>query len=171
LKQGKFRAGHGSALRRISVALAKFGTVAAPPVLRVALALPFLRSGLTRWDGFGQLSSITLYLFEDEFRLHLFGREYGLPAPDQLALLTASAEIMLPVLLILGLGTRLAAFALLVMTAVIQLVFPEGWANFHLYWAAIAVAILAIGPGWMSIDHIIEAGLSRRSAGGMGRHA
>ncbi len=41
------------------------------------------------------------------------------------------------------------------MTGVIQLVFPNGWVNFHLYWASLAVALLAIGPGWLSVDHRI----------------
>ncbi len=128
----------------------------APPILRIALALPFLRSGLTRWDGFLSLSPGTLYLFEEQFKLHVLGREYGFPAPEQLALLTSIAEVTLPVLLLVGLGTRFAACALLMMTGVIQLVFPDGWANFHLYWAALAAGIVAMGPGGLSIDHGID---------------
>lgn len=128
----------------------------APPVARVALALPFLRSGLTRWDGFLSLSPGTLFLFEQQFKLHLFGGEYAFPAPDQLALLTAIAEIVLPILLLLGLATRLAALGLLLMTGVIQLVFPEAWANFHLYWAALALCIMAIGPGAVSLDRMMK---------------
>ncbi|MET4212868.1 DoxX family protein [Bradyrhizobium sp. LA2.1] len=133
----------------------------APPVVRIALALPFLRSGLTRWDGFLSLSLGTLFLFEEQFKLHVFGGEYALPAPDQLALMTAIAEIALPIQLIVGLGTRFAALGLLVMTGVIQLVFPNGWANFHLYWAALAMAIIAIGPGPVSLDHWINKGGAR----------
>lgn len=133
----------------------------APPMTRIALALPFLRSGLTRWDGFPSLSIGTQYLFEERFKLHILGGEYALPAPDQLALVTAVAEVALPILLILGLGTRLAALGLLVMTGVIQLVFPEGWANFHLYWAALAISILAIGPGVLSFDHWLARGVAR----------
>jgi putative oxidoreductase len=125
----------------------------APPVLRLALALPFLRSGLTRWDGFLSLSVATQYLFEEQFKLHILGSVYGLPAPDTLALLVAIAEILLPMLLLIGLATRLAALGLLLMTAVIQLVFPDGWMNFHLYWAALALAILALGPGRLSVDY------------------
>jgi putative oxidoreductase len=137
--------------------IAAAARIVTPPVLRVALALPFLRSGLTRWDGPASLAPSTLYLFEEQFRLHLFGHEYPLPMPDHLALLTACAEIALPVLLLLGLGTRLAALALLVMTGVIQLVIPEGWANFHLAWAALALAILAHGPGALALDCWIGA--------------
>lgn len=136
--------------------IARAATVVAPPVLRIALALPFLRSGLTRWDGFPTLSVGTLYLFEQQFKLHIFGGEYAFPAPDQVALLVATAEIVLPVLLILGLATRFTAFGLLVMTGVIQLTFPDGWANVHLYWASIALAIMALGPGTLSLDRVID---------------
>ena len=129
----------------------------APPVLRIALALPFLRSGLTRWDGFLQLSPSTSFLFSDLFRLHILGGEYPIPAPEQVAFMTGLAEITLPILLILGFATRLSALGLLAMTAVIQLVVPDGWANFHLYWAAIALAIMAIGPGSLSLDRLLES--------------
>lgn len=138
----------GEALRRL-------GQYAAPPVLRVALALPFLRSGLTRWDPFPELSIGTRFLFESQFKLHFFGQLVDLPAPIALAYVTAVAEIALPVLLILGLGVRFAAFGLLAMTAVIQLIVPEGWANYHLYWAALALALLALGGGPLSLDAVI----------------
>lgn len=146
------------ALRLIRAALAGLSLTAAtlaPPVLRVALALPFLRSGLTRWDGFLHLSPATLYLFSDEFRLHILGGQYPIPAPDLAAHLTAMAEIGLPILLIAGLATRFAALGLLAMTAVIQLVVPDGWVNFHLYWAALALAIMAQGPGALSLDRLL----------------
>jgi len=139
-------------VRSVLVAIEAVALRVAPPVLRIALALPFFRSGLTRWDGFLSLSPGTLFLFEEQFKLHLFGAEYALPAPDQLALATALAEITLPILLIVGLGTRFAAFGLLIMTGVIQLVFPDGWMNFHLYWAALALGIMAGGPGIISLD-------------------
>ncbi|MDX3886188.1 MAG: DoxX family membrane protein [Sphingomonas sp.] len=135
-------------------AVAGFGRLAAPPVLRIALALPFLRSGLTRWDPFPTLSIGTQFLFESQFKLHVFGRVLDLPAPLLLAYLTAIAEIVLPALLLLGLGTRIAALGLLIMTAVIQLVAPEGWANFHLYWAAIALGLMALGAGPLSLDRL-----------------
>jgi putative oxidoreductase len=128
----------------------------APPVARLALALPFFRSGLTRWNGFGHLADATYYLFEEEFKLHLFGGEYAIPLPDVTAFLTACAEICLPILLILGLATRFSALGLLAMTAVIQLVVPDGWINFHLYWAALALAIMALGPGALSLDHLLS---------------
>ncbi|WP_206694649.1 DoxX family protein [Novosphingobium sp. NBM11] len=129
--------------------------------MRVALALPFLRSGLTRWDGFLSLSAGTQFLFEEQFKLHVLGGEYALPLPDHLALLTAIAEILLPIFLIAGFGARLTALGLLMMTGVIQLVFPDGWMNFHLYWAAIALGIMALGPGVLSLDHWLFKGIVR----------
>ncbi|MGC4011301.1 MAG: DoxX family membrane protein [Pseudomonas sp.] len=140
-------------LLQLNTGLGVISVRLAPPVLRLALALPFLRSGLTRWDGFLSVSVATQYLFEEQFKLHILGAVYDLPTPDTLALLVAIAEILLPALLLLGLATRLAALGLLLMTAVIQLVFPDGWMNFHLYWAALALAILALGPGRLSIDY------------------
>jgi putative oxidoreductase len=65
------------------------------------------------------------------------------------------AEIVLPCLLILGLATRLSALAILIMTGVIQLTVPKGCANFHLPWAALAVAIIALGPGSASLEYWI----------------
>jgi putative oxidoreductase len=73
------------------------------------------------------------------------------------AALAGAAEIVLPLLLVLGLGTRYAALGVLIMTAVIQLTIPEGWANFHLPWAAMALALVAYGGGAVSLDHLIRA--------------
>ena len=128
----------------------------APPLLRIALAVPFFKSGLTKWSGFLSPSPAAGFLFEDEFKLHIFGQAYNFPFPDTLALVDSVAEIILPVLLVVGLATRFSALGLLVMTGVIQLVVPEGWANFHLPWAALAVAIIALGPGPLSLDALIE---------------
>ncbi|WP_245330373.1 DoxX family protein [Bradyrhizobium sp. AS23.2] len=142
------------AVRDLVARLAQVALVVAPPVLRIALAVPFFKSGLTKWDGFLSLSPAASYLFEDEFKLHIFGHAYDFPFPAVFAYFDGLAEIVLPVLLILGLATRFSALALLVMTGVIQLVVPEGWANFHLPWAALAVALMALGPGKLSLDHL-----------------
>ena len=128
--------------------------VAAPPILRIALALPFFRSGLTRWDGFLSLSPGTIFLFEEQFKLHLFGRLYAFPFPIACAYLVGIAELLLPALLMLGLATRLAALGMLIMTGVIQLTNPDGWANFHLYWFAISLAIIDVGSGRLLLDHL-----------------
>ncbi|HTQ36988.1 MAG TPA: DoxX family protein [Steroidobacteraceae bacterium] len=132
--------------------------------LRFALAVPFWRSGLTKWDGFLQLSDSARALFTDEFRLHLFGREVPFPMPDVFAHLSGTAEVCLPVLLVLGLATRFAAAGLLVMTGIIQLTEPDGWANFHLPWAAMALALVVFGPGRIALDTLVCRFLQARRA-------
>ena len=145
-----------STVREVSGWLACAAQVVAPPVLRIALAVPFFKSGLTKWDGFLSLSPAATFLFEEEFKLHIFGQAYDFPLPTAFAYLDSIAEIVLSVLLVIGLATRFSALALLVMTGVIQLVVPEGWANFHLPWAGLALAIIALGPGALSLDRLLE---------------
>jgi putative oxidoreductase len=149
-------------LRSILDLMIKVATFLAPPVLRIALAVPFFKSGLTKWDGFLSLSPTATFLFEDEFKFHVVGNTYDLPSPATLAFFSGVAEIVLPILLVIGLATRFSAFGLLIMTGVIQLIVPEGWANFHLPWAALSIAVVALGPGTLSIDHIIEHRLLNR---------
>jgi putative oxidoreductase len=144
--------------------LKTLATAVAPPVLRIALALPFFRSGLTRWDGFLSLSAGTVFLFENDFKIHILGHAYPYPAPLACAYLVAVAEIVLPALLVLGLATRFAATGLLIMTGMIQLTNPAGWANFHLYWAAMSAAIIALGAGPLSLDGLVATIRSRREA-------
>src|SRR5690242_5245091 len=100
--------------------LARIAVVVAPPALRIALAVPFFKSGLTKWEGFLSLSPAATFLFEDEFKLHIFGQAYDFPLPTAFAYLDSIAEIVLPVLLVIGLATRFSALGLLVMTCMIQ---------------------------------------------------
>ena len=140
-----------------------FGALPASPsllALRIALAVPFWNSRMTKWDGFLTLSFGARQLFVDEFKLHWFGAEYPFPYPDVMAMASALGETILPVLLVVGLATRWAALGLLVMTAVIELVVPDGWANFHLPWAAMALAIMTFGPGRIALDRVL--GIDRR---------
>ena len=66
------------------------------------------------------------------------------------------AELVLPVLLVLGLLARVSALGLLVMTAVIQIfVFPDAWIT-HGLWAAALLVVLAQGPGRLSLDRLLR---------------
>jgi putative oxidoreductase len=122
--------------------------------LRLGLAVPFWRSGVNKWDGFLQLNDVAVLLFRSEFKLHLPGGPFAFPAPGLMAFAAGSAEILLPVLLVLGLATRFAAFGLLMMTLVVQVTVPDGW-PLHLTWAAMALGVMAWGPGRVSFDHWI----------------
>jgi putative oxidoreductase len=124
-------------------------------VTRLALAVPFWRSGILKWDGFLQLSDTAVDLFTDEFMLHLPGGPYPFPAPVVTAFLSGSAEIVFPILLVFGFATRFAALGLFFMTLIVELTVPDGW-PVHLTWAAMALGIMAWGPGRLSIDYAIR---------------
>jgi len=123
--------------------------------MRLALAAPFWRSGILKWSGFGKLSDTAVTLFTDEFMLHLPGGPYHFPAPAAMAFLSGTGEILFPILLVLGLGTRFAALGLLFMTVIVELTVPDGW-PVHITWAAMALGIIAWGPGRISIDHVVR---------------
>lgn len=146
-------------VRLVDMANRLVQTIAQPSlvqaVLRLALAVPFWRSGILKWDGFLQLNDTAVTLFTDEFMLHLPGGPYPYPAPEVMAFLSGCGEIAFPILLILGLGTRFAATGLLFMTIIVELTVPDGW-PIHVTWAAMALAIMAWGPGRLSLDYLIR---------------
>jgi len=117
--------------------------------LRLWIARVFFYSGLTKiqdWD-------TTVLLFESEYQVPL------LP-PEIAALLGTTFELAMPVLLVVGLVTRLAALPLLVMSMVIQ--FALGSVNptydsvEHVYWMFLLLSIVVHGPGRLSLDHVIR---------------
>ncbi|KAA0686917.1 DoxX family protein [Neorhizobium sp. P12A] len=122
-------------------------------VVRLALAVPFWKSGILKWDGFLQLNDTAITLFTDEFMLHLPGGPYPYPAPEVMAFLSGVAEITFPVLLVVGFATRFAATGLLFMTLIVELTVPDGW-PIHITWAAMALSLMAWGPGKLSLDHL-----------------
>jgi putative oxidoreductase len=122
-------------------------------VMRLALAVPFWKSGILKWSGFLKLSDTAVTLFSDEFMLHLPGGPYHYPIPTVMAFLSGCGEVTFPVLLVLGFATRFAAAALLFMTIIVELTVPDGW-PVHITWAAMALGIMAWGPGRISADDI-----------------
>jgi len=114
---------------------------------RFAVADVFWRSGQTKVNGFS-IREETFYLFREEYKVPL------LP-PDVAAYLSAIGEHVFPVLLFLGLASRLSALGLFGMTLVIQLfVVPGGWPE-HILWFSLLTLIIARGPGAISLDHLI----------------
>lgn len=124
-------------------------------LLRITMAIPFFQSGLTKFDGFLSVSPGAVWLFANDFKLHLFGATLAYPFPTAMAVLSGIGELLFPVLLVLGFGTRFAALGLLGMTAIIQLTIPDAWQSFHLPWAAMLLAILVYGPGRLSLDELV----------------
>jgi putative oxidoreductase len=128
---------------------------------RFSIAAVFWKSGQTKVEGFTvdlvdgiielgwpRLSDSAVALFQEEYRLPLLSPELG-------ATLAALGEHLLPVLILLGLGTRFAALGLLLMTAVIQLLVYPGAYPTHGVWAAVLLYLMARGPGRVSLDHLI----------------
>lgn len=119
-------------------------------VARLGIASVFFMSGRTKVDGILHITDSTYELFRTEYALPLI--------PAELAALSATwAEHVFPLLLVLGLGTRLSALGLLGMTLVIQVfVYPDAWPT-HLSWAAILLPLIARGGGRWSMDALLRA--------------
>lgn len=125
------------ALGRLPVSILQF-------LLRLSMASVFWHAGMTKIASW----ATTIALFRDEYMVPI------LP-PELAASLAATVELTCPVLLVLGLATRLATLPMLGMTFVIEVfVYPEQWIE-HLMWASILVFILTRGPGALSLDHLI----------------
>ncbi|MGH6932382.1 MAG: DoxX family protein [Dongiaceae bacterium] len=110
-------------------------------VLRLGVAVVFFRSFLAKIASW----QTTIMLFENEYNVPV------LP-PALAAYMAAAVELICPILLVLGLGTRLAAAAMLGMTLVIQVfVYPTSWPD-HLLWAGPLLYLIVRGPGKWSLD-------------------
>ena len=117
-------------------------------VNRVAVAGIFWLSARTKVEGWFTVSDSAYALFREEYRLPL------LP-PALAAQMATVAEHVFPLLLVLGLFTRLSALALLGMTLVIQvLVYPDAWPT-HLSWAGLMLYLVGRGAGHVSLDRVL----------------
>jgi putative oxidoreductase len=78
--------------------------------------------------------------------------------PVLAAYLFSYAEFVLPICLLLGFATRIAALGLLAMTVLLQVyVLPGMWWAAHVYWVGILTVLVVLGPGAFSIDALIRA--------------
>lgn len=115
---------------------------------RLSMAATFFYSGRTKVEGFLGVTPGAVELFRTEYRLPFL-------APELAAHLAAYAEHLFPLLLVLGLATRLSAAALLGMTLVIQLfVYPDAWPT-HLSWAGLLLYLVGRGGGRFTLDRLL----------------
>lgn len=117
--------------------------------IRLLLAEAFFKSGLTKiksWDS-------TLYLFSDVYQVPLLN-------PELAAYLATSAELALPVLLVLGLFTRFAAAGLFILNGVAVISYyselSEAGLNQHLYWGILLAVLLMISRSRWTLDALLE---------------
>lgn len=114
-------------------------------VARIAIAAIFFMSGRTKVSDVLTITPSTYELFRTEYALPLI-------SPELAAHLSTYSEHLFPLLLVLGLFTRLSALALLGMTFVIEVfVYPDAWPT-HLSWAGLLLIIIARGAGALSLD-------------------
>jgi putative oxidoreductase len=120
-------------------------------VARLGIAAVFFQSGRTKVEGLLTITDRTYYLFETDYKLPFV-------PPHIAAHMATYSEHLFPILLVLGLGTRFAALALLGMTTVIEVfVYPDAWPT-HLSWAAILLPLIAKGGGAFSLDRLLQRG-------------
>jgi|SRR5687768_13715583 len=111
---------------------------------RIGVGATFFKAGVLKYQSW-------------EFTVRLFQEEYRVPLLDPVvaARIAMTQELTIPILLFLGLATRIATLPLLGMIAVIQtFVYPNAY-NEHLAWGAILVLLLTRGPGVFSVDYLI----------------
>jgi len=123
------------------------GAPLADLAVRLFVAAVFFQSGLTKianWDS-------TLALFENVYAVPL------LP-PALAAFVGTGVELVFPVLLVLGAGTRFAAFVLFVFNIVAVVSYPDlGAAGLkdHQLWGLLLAVTLLHGPGAVSLDRAL----------------
>ena len=149
------QSGPAGLIRRLHGWMAAIPYPAVALVARLSMAGVFWRSGQTKVEGWRVADSA----------IELFRTEYQLPLLDPVlaAHLAAFAEHALPALLAVGLATRFAALALLVMTLIIQIfVYPDAWPT-HGTWAACFLILMAHGSGRLSMDWLLDRQLRKQS--------
>jgi len=114
---------------------------------RIYVGQAFFLSGLTKirdWE-------TTIALFTDEYKVPF------LP-PALAALMGTAGELVLPVLLVLGLGGRFAALGLFVVNAVavisLQEIAPAALQQ-HIFWGSLLAGLAIFGPGAWSLERLV----------------
>lgn len=115
---------------------------------RFYVAQVFFLSGLTKlrdWE-------TTVALFTDEYQVPLL-------SPKLAALLGTGGELVLPVLLLLGLGGRFAALGLFVVNAVAVIALtdiPPAALQQHQFWGVLLLGVAVFGAGKLSLDRWLK---------------
>jgi len=120
--------------------------------VRYWVASAFFYSGLTKINTW----SSTVFLFKHEYQVPLL-------SPEVAAYLGTAAELTLPVLLLLGLGGRLAPFALFIFNIIAVISYPYLHTDAgavalkdHIYWGMLLAMLCAYGYNKLSLDYIIR---------------
>jgi len=129
-------------------------------VLRLLVAHDIFLAGQAKISGpapFGTSAMLPAQVHGDI--LAAFARLFP-AAPVSSALLAhcfVIGEFILPICLVLGFGTRIAAALLLVFAVLLEMYFIPGTAStVHAYWGAVLLVLMSCGPGPVSLDWIVR---------------
>lgn len=115
---------------------------------RLYIAQVFFLSGLTKIRDWGT----TVALFTDEYKVPML-------SPAVAAAMGTAGELVLPVLLVLGLGGRFSALGLFVVNAVAVIALSEiapAALQQHMFWGSLLAGLSIYGLGPWSIDRWIK---------------
>jgi putative oxidoreductase len=134
-------------------------------LFRLVVALAFWRAGVVK-------------LADPSGTLALFSNTYHVPllAPQVAATLGTWVELITPWFLIFGLGTRAVAAMLFVYNIIAVVSYPDLWPDGfwtgligtdfsdHKAWGLMLLAVVAWGPGTLSLDRLLRGWTQRRGA-------
>ncbi len=141
-------------------------------LFRAWVALAFWRAGVVKFSD----PTGTLYLFNNEYHVPLLSGNVA-------AFLGTWIELIAPWFLLLGLGGRLTAAFLFIYNIIAVVSYPDLWphgfwagligSDFddHKIWAMMLLAVIAWGPGALSIDRLIARVWSNAIGGRRARPA
>lgn len=136
---------------RFDANLSEWGGSLLSLAIRFFVGAQFLRSGLNKLNDW----SVTLALFQDEYKVPLLSPEFA-------AVLGTASELIFPILLFVGLVSRPAALALFFVNIIAVISYPKLFAlecaaaiNDHFYWGALLLVLMAFGPGRFSLDYAL----------------
>jgi putative oxidoreductase len=116
--------------------------------LRLWVAQSFFKAGLTKIQNFDS----TIFLFTHEYHVPLL-------SPEIAAYMGTATELSMPVLLVLGLMTRMGAGVLFVFNFIAVASYPDisiFKAIDHQAWALMLLVTVLHGPGRLSLDYFIR---------------
>ncbi len=133
-----------------------FASLQSPILLlfRGWVAYVFFMSGLQKVSTWNDEYGV-MYLFKEEYNVPLLN-------PVVAAYLATAGELILPILIVLGLASRLSVFALSILNIVAVVAYYATLAKVgqvapHLFWGAMMLAIMVFGPGYFSIDQWLKS--------------
>ncbi len=141
-----------AAIIRFILKILDFLTPLGGLVARIWVAWVFFKAGL-------------LKIMSWESTLALFQHEYNVPflPPYAAAVLGTGAELILPVLLVLGLGGRISILVFFIYNAIAVISYPHLWTPEggqglaqHINWGLLLALLMFHGPGKLSIDYLLR---------------